>query len=261
MPRLLILSTRQKGTKLTLQPGKEFVVGRHESCHIRIAAGGVSRRHCLLRATDAGLWVRDLGSRNGTFVNEVRIEGERLLTPGDLLTLGEFAFQVLPDPVPKPPAVAAHTAEPALEGLTSTQADADTAEIPVAPESARPEPAPAPKPAYRHITFRKEISVAIVHPGAKRITAQEFEAVLQDVSALVEHERCPQVLLDLSGVQYLHSMALVRLLTFHNEMKSRGGQLKLCGIQPVVRELFETTQFNKLLDVYEDEPSALEAFN
>jgi hypothetical protein len=47
------------------------LVGRSHKCNFQLPAKQVSRRHLLLRVDDGGnLFVRDLGSRNGTFVNE-----------------------------------------------------------------------------------------------------------------------------------------------------------------------------------------------
>jgi pSer/pThr/pTyr-binding forkhead associated (FHA) protein len=61
------------------EPG-QCVIGRAEDCTIRLPMDGlhqdVSRHHCLLELDPCGVWVRDLGSRNGTFVNGIKI-GQR----------------------------------------------------------------------------------------------------------------------------------------------------------------------------------------
>jgi hypothetical protein len=64
------------------------LVGRSRECNFRLGAAQVSRQHLLLRVDDDGnLFVRDLGSRNGTFVNEqlmpkfIQPEGEVGLPP------------------------------------------------------------------------------------------------------------------------------------------------------------------------------------
>src|SRR5262249_3007741 len=48
-------------------------IGRSYECDLVVLAGSVSRDHAELRCTDTGWIVRDLGSRNGTFVDGVRI--------------------------------------------------------------------------------------------------------------------------------------------------------------------------------------------
>lgn len=71
------------------------VVGRDESCEISLPALSVSRRHAEIRATGPILEVRDLDSRNGTFVNGAKIGGARI-DPGDEIIFGDVrAFVVV----------------------------------------------------------------------------------------------------------------------------------------------------------------------
>ncbi|MGE3806162.1 MAG: FHA domain-containing protein [Gemmataceae bacterium] len=72
----------------------ETVVGRHRDCQVRILSPEVSRRHCVLKIEDGEVWVEDLGSLNGTFINEEQIEGRTLLRPGDVLEVGPISFSV-----------------------------------------------------------------------------------------------------------------------------------------------------------------------
>ena len=94
MPELILRSGKRAGRRIALPPG-EIVIGRDDDCRIRLTSSDVSRRHCLLRGTAAGeLVAADLGSRNGTYVNDVPIAGPTPLRPGDLLRVGPFLFQV-----------------------------------------------------------------------------------------------------------------------------------------------------------------------
>lgn len=51
--------------------------GRAEECDIRLADNSTSRRHAEVAPVDGGHAVADLGSTNGTYVNDDRVEGER----------------------------------------------------------------------------------------------------------------------------------------------------------------------------------------
>ena len=93
MPTLIIQSGKHQGKKLVL-PDSEVLFGRDEACQIRLASSDVSRQHCALRTAPEGMFVRDLGSRNGTLVNEVPVQGETQLKPGDLLRVGPMLFLV-----------------------------------------------------------------------------------------------------------------------------------------------------------------------
>ena len=66
------------------------VIGRDPGCGIVIDSTGISRQHAriTLRGNDA--FIEDLGSKNGTWVNEVRIAGEVRLEDGDRIRLGGF---------------------------------------------------------------------------------------------------------------------------------------------------------------------------
>src|ERR1700691_1328910 len=72
--------TKGKGTKPKIEIGPETnVVGRNEACDLVLDDRNVSAVHMELVATERGVRVRDLGSRNGTFLGGTRI-GEVYLT-------------------------------------------------------------------------------------------------------------------------------------------------------------------------------------
>lgn len=63
-------------------------IGRHPANGLVLAHDGVSRHHAVIERDGDGWWVRDLGSKNGTTVNERPVEGRRRLEPCDLLRFG-----------------------------------------------------------------------------------------------------------------------------------------------------------------------------
>jgi pSer/pThr/pTyr-binding forkhead associated (FHA) protein len=94
MAELVIFSGKMKGQKLIL-PDREVIIGRDDGCQMRIASSLISRKHCSLRGTPGGgVWVRDLESQNGTYVNDVAITEPYLMKPGDILRVGAALFQV-----------------------------------------------------------------------------------------------------------------------------------------------------------------------
>jgi pSer/pThr/pTyr-binding forkhead associated (FHA) protein len=101
-PVLIVLTGKHKGKRVRLAEG-ETVIGRDESAKIRVATHEVSRQHCLLLVSAAGVLVRDLGSRNGTFINGVPIAEETTLHPGDTLTTGPMTFELEQDEANKKP--------------------------------------------------------------------------------------------------------------------------------------------------------------
>lgn len=83
----------------------ELTVGRQEGNGLTVADQRLSRRHLKLRVAGDKLFVSDLGSANGTIVNEQKIGAETELKPGDCVRAGATTFTVLgAAPVPAPPA-------------------------------------------------------------------------------------------------------------------------------------------------------------
>lgn len=95
MMQLVVQSGKNQGQRLVLPP-KEVTVGRDPDCQIRLNSSLVSRRHCSLKGSTDGIWVKDLASQNGTYVNDVPISEPTLLQAGDLLRVGALVLVVQP---------------------------------------------------------------------------------------------------------------------------------------------------------------------
>jgi len=78
------------GRQLRELDSEQMTVGTLESNDVVVVADGVSRVHAALERLGDAWCVRDLGSRNGTFVNGDRIIGERALHSGDEILLGRL---------------------------------------------------------------------------------------------------------------------------------------------------------------------------
>lgn len=83
------------------RPGRELpvedgmTIGRTDG-DVLLADPQVSRRHAVVRLVDSRAVLEDLGSTNGTFVNEERIEGRRDLEVGDMVRFGAIAWRLKP---------------------------------------------------------------------------------------------------------------------------------------------------------------------
>lgn len=71
--------------------GDTTVFGRGEDCHVQVPMSSVSRRHCELSIEGDYVRIRDLGSANGTFVNNNRISEVRV-SAGDRVVLGSLVL-------------------------------------------------------------------------------------------------------------------------------------------------------------------------
>jgi DNA-binding winged helix-turn-helix (wHTH) protein len=75
------------GRSIPLSPG-EHVIGRVADANIRIDVPGVSRRHARLRVSGEAVFVEDLGSKNGTYVDGRRVEGATAVRDGSIVRIG-----------------------------------------------------------------------------------------------------------------------------------------------------------------------------
>lgn len=71
-----------------------FRIGRRDDCELRLPSDSISRLHAEIRLTEQGIWIKDSGSTNGTFVNFHRISEERQLKPGDVVHFASLEFRV-----------------------------------------------------------------------------------------------------------------------------------------------------------------------
>jgi len=96
------------GRVVSLTDGREYAIagtslvfGRDATCDVVVSGKDVSRRHAEIVQTPKGYLVVD-SSTNGTFVNEVRIEGQRLLARADVIRIGDENFRFYADTAAQP---------------------------------------------------------------------------------------------------------------------------------------------------------------
>lgn len=69
-----------------------------------------------------------------------------------------------------------------------------------------------------------------------------------------------KVLVDMSGVNFVASLALRMLLTNLKTIQALGGDLRLCGLQPQIAEIFRKSRFDTLFKIYPDIDTATAAY-
>jgi pSer/pThr/pTyr-binding forkhead associated (FHA) protein len=89
----LVRVTAEGETQRVVLGKDRTVIGRQEGCQLRIPIAGVSRTHCEILIQGGSITIKDLGSSNGTYVNQERVT-QQPLAPGDLVSLGGQVFLV-----------------------------------------------------------------------------------------------------------------------------------------------------------------------
>ncbi len=77
-----------------LHERKTVVIGRGPECDVVIKDPKASRRHCQLSRVEAAFILEDLGSKNGTLVDGLRIEGKVSLKPNQAFKIGDTVFYI-----------------------------------------------------------------------------------------------------------------------------------------------------------------------
>src|SRR2546423_4170440 len=159
--RLEVVEGPQSGEGLDLEG--PVVVGRSSArATFVLTDSEASRRHASLIPQGQSVNVQDLGSTNGTFVNDERIDERRMVEVGDRLRIGTTVIEVQAGPGFEEPAAAAAAeeepvpadAEPATEDEAeaelATQVEPAVEAEPEEPQPEEPEPEPGepePRPA------------------------------------------------------------------------------------------------------------------
>ena len=92
MPARLVLLEGVGPPTVELVP-PETVIGRDEGCHVSIPDSSVSHRHARVYHSDGEWHVEDLGSTNGTFVNDRPLTRPLVLRPGDTVSIGRSVLE------------------------------------------------------------------------------------------------------------------------------------------------------------------------
>ncbi len=132
----------------------QFMIGRAEDCQLKPRSELISRYHCAILSEPSYVAVRDLGSKNGVYVNGERIGVEQELKNGDKLAIGPLEFQVVltsdaPEPQPAQPAPAPQQShESVADVVARIVAESSAHKRASHPAAPAPQPAaPAPQPA------------------------------------------------------------------------------------------------------------------
>jgi pSer/pThr/pTyr-binding forkhead associated (FHA) protein len=75
--------------------GQRFIIGSGPECNMRCPSSTISENHCEIISEENGIFVRDLRSESGTFLNDERVTTKRQISNGDHLRIGKLEFEVV----------------------------------------------------------------------------------------------------------------------------------------------------------------------
>jgi anti-sigma B factor antagonist len=108
------------------------------------------------------------------------------------------------------------------------------------------------------LRVRKEGGVVHVEFVDRNILDEaNIQQIGEEIGALIDAEPQPKIVISFSNVDHLSSAALGALITIHNRMKAKQGQLRLANIDPQIHEVFMITKLNKLFEIHETTDQAV----
>jgi transcriptional regulator with GAF, ATPase, and Fis domain len=227
-PTLTVLSGPLAGRLVPLGP-EGLGIGRHAGNALQVNAAAASRYHCAIEPAEGGFLLRDLGSRQGTFVNGRPVH-ERLLEDGDLIAVGDtlFLFQLRPDHTPRaePPVLEDDGAFTA--GTTIHLAPGDALWARPGGELAARAGADASGRIARDLQTLLRIATAL---QSARSTPELARALLEPVLAAIPGDRAALLLADRGAPEIADAFALDR----------RGGATPFPVSRTVVRQALAGT--------------------
>jgi pSer/pThr/pTyr-binding forkhead associated (FHA) protein len=90
---LLVADGVHAGEVIAIE-GVSLLVGRAPQCQVRPNSPAIGLRHCMLLVREERVFLRDLGSKTGTFLNDRQLRGEIELQDGDMVRIGPLTFIV-----------------------------------------------------------------------------------------------------------------------------------------------------------------------
>jgi pSer/pThr/pTyr-binding forkhead associated (FHA) protein len=89
---VIVAPNEQKGRSFELNG--ELTVGRAAGCQVALEDNYVSQLHARVFTRDGAVWVEDLGSTNGTYVNDRRVSAPLAVRRGDQLKVGSTVMEL-----------------------------------------------------------------------------------------------------------------------------------------------------------------------
>ena len=100
--------------------------------------------------------------------------------------------------------------------------------------------------------------IHVVTPAGDRLDANTVQQFRDTVTTTLDP--ASNVIFDLHNLRFIDSTGLGAIVSFLKQSKTAGGDLKLCGMSPAVRKLFELVRVHKIIDIFPTKAETIRAF-
>lgn len=94
----------------------------------------------------------------------------------------------------------------------------------------------------------------------KIMDTDRIQTLNQELMSLAEAPENKRILVNLENVRFLSSAAISKLIVLNKRLKGVGGTIKICNVQPEVREVFTITQLDQIFDIMDGQQEAIDSF-
>ena len=244
VPGVLVVFQREACAPAPHRVERPRRVGRSEDADITLGDAGISRLHAMIEPAPGGVFVSDLGSRNGTFVNTMPVVAGKVLVPfGSTIRVANTLLRVMDDVVPfELPSKNPHPALIGGASLTSVRAGIALAAVSSAPALVQGETGTG-----------KEVIARAIHDASRRAGRYVTVNCAALAPELVESELFGHVRGSFSGAS-LSRPGLFRTAHKGTLLLDELGELPL----PIQAKLLRVVESGEVRGIGEDEPSQVD---
>jgi anti-sigma B factor antagonist len=109
-------------------------------------------------------------------------------------------------------------------------------------------------------SYTKDDILTVVFDDARILDEAKLEKVGSDLLELLNKTSEGRIILDFRNVKFMSSSMLGKLVQVHKKAVEYKVKMKLCSIDPEIRQVFKITRLDKLFDIEPDEAAARKAF-
>ncbi len=106
-----------------------------------------------------------------------------------------------------------------------------------------------------------ENATIVTFTDERILEEKDIRALQESIMSVIEQAGRINLILDFCNVRFLSSAVLGLLIRISKKVYERDGQLRLCGINPKIYEIFRITRLTKIFDIYQDVKSAAESLS
>ena len=231
--------------------GPKFVIGRDRSCHLRLGSAMVSKLHSAIELRDGRIYLRDLGSTNGTVLDGRTIrETEVEIHDGNRIQIGPVVCTLVAghDKAEAGPVEKMIAGWLQGEGSVSQPYHGESQQTISFPANDYGGPEAEPEELIKHEVIQ---DVLVITP---QLTALDDPNAIEDLRAhfhaLYEQPLPRQVVLNLEFVRHLNAQAIGVLLAHHLRLDRAGGALRLCQTPPPVMAVLHQVRLTILVECH-----------